>query len=402
MEGGSTQGLPAETPRTETVDIGPESHERPSRSDKRPTRRLPWWMGLVLALGIGGVALLIAARSQPTDSAASEPIEAAGNAVAEVSGEADGPSRMNVPVADPAPTSEIQADLAGALTGNWPEDLWLAVRQGPAIQAIHVESGEVQPMPIPGRADGDGPLASLDGQLVYVHGASAWLVGLGGESTVLGLADRVQPAANPAHVWLGVDEPSTSDDPEAFVLWSEVDATGTVYRTTRREVDMEFAHPDLVGGFDSNLYRLEARDVHPWRHIAQGFPVAVGPNDLILNICTPERDCERRWFDGQTGQDRGQLMADVADNVAERYGGQLSPNGRFVSHDGELGRAMVRSTASGELVTSACLRHDALAWAPGDAALACESEAGLLVATPNAATVVIETSVTAFAFISGT
>lgn len=371
-----------------------------------PARDRPNGRRALAALGLAGlvglIALLGIVRTDRDTGEALDPSSDESTDQAAAPGVGGDPDRDSVTAASGSSSPDAGADHAvpDRVALGWPDDAWLAVRRGPAIVAIHAATGEEQPMAIPGRADGDGPLAAIEGRLVYVHGASAWVVDFDGEASVLGPADRVLRAADPNRVWLGIDEPVTATDPEAYIAWTEVDSAGNEFRTARREVDMEFAMPDLVWGFDSNMYRLSERDVHPWRYIAQGFPVAVGHNDLILNICSADRECGRAWFDAQTGENQGDVMADVADNLTKRYGGLLSPHGRFVSHSEELSGGVVRSTASGAILTSACARHDAIVWAPGDELLACETEAGLLIAGPDNARVVLETSVDGFVFLA--
>ena len=149
--------------------------------------------------------------------------------------------------------------------------------------------------------------------------------------------------------------------PPGRVRWSEVDADGNVLRTATREPDLDFGTPDLVWGFQSTIYRLSDRSRHPWRFISPGYPVAVGPNDVILNVCSSTRTtCERRWFDARTGEPGGALLDTIADNFAPHHGGRLSPDGRWAITDTTAEGVRIHELATGELADHACLSTDDL------------------------------------------
>lgn len=258
---------------------------------------------------------------------------------------------------------------------------WLAVLRRNSVTLIDPETLNESPYALPGVAN-DPSVAVLDGALVYIHGASAWAVNVDGTARVLGPADTVVGGADTDRVWLGMTAARADGLGTAVsaVSWSEVDADGATHRTAVREESTEFSRPDVVWGFNSSIYRLSDRDVHPWRLIGQGFPVAIGPNDVVLNVCSRARECERQWFDTQTGEARGGVFDDLAVRLPERYGGTLSPDGRFITNDQrDTGRLAVRAVVSDDVISDSCRQSEPVAWSTNGELLACNTDEGVVV-----------------------
>jgi len=285
-------------------------------------------------------------------------------------------SPRNAEVDEESPTTSAQQYGREAAASTAVE---LVVLEPSGIIRISLRTSEEVSVELPEPATGS-TIARLGEAIVYVGASGAWAVPLDESEPIwLGRATLVKDAAHPRRVWIGVDLPAEVDLPER-VSWSEVDLSGGIHRATVREVPLDFAHPDLVWGFNSSIYRLTDAMVHPWRYIKQGFPLAVGANDLIVNVCTSDRRCHREWYDSQTGQARGPVLDDVAESLVPRYGAVLSPDGRYVlgpvAETGELG---LWETLSGERLDHFCLEPAEVGWATRGDALACRSKAGLVV-----------------------
>jgi len=275
---------------------------------------------------------------------------------------------------------------------------WLAGLVGTDLVRVDLAAQTVRPLddvePEPG-----SQLVAFDGRVSVVADGHAVAVDGAGTTEVLASADVILAATTPDRIWIGRrarDAEASRFDPTD---WQLVDADGAVWSTIVRDSPMEYPMPDLVWGFDSSFFRLEVADeptsatalpasvdaltnAADWERIGTGWPIAVGLRDIIIQSCVREPDggrgeCDVRWYDRSTGEDRGALFSDLAVNFDAWYGGVISPDGRFIARLPDDGSAAeITVVATGEVIASRCTDTERLAWSDSGSRLACATALG--------------------------
>ncbi len=225
-------------------------------------------------------------------------------------------------------------------------------------------------------------LVGLGPDVVYLGDGHAMVVNADGSPVGdLGPGDALLPGSSSDRIWVG--EQQVGDHTIDPMAWSEISTDGETLRSTVRSMPMEFDQPDLVWGFNGSFHRLVDSDSRTWIRIGEGSPVAVGHNHLILNVCDRQRNCDRRWFDPQSGEDRGAVLAEVADGISARHGGFLSPDGRFmIRAQAGSAEAEVSAVATGQILALGCSDPRSARWSPDSEFLACRDDGGVRVIRP--------------------
>lgn len=280
-----------------------------------------------------------------------------------------------------APDGQFEAAAVASDLASWDNPELLAIVRTSGDVVIHdLVNASMVTWSAPEPLVDEDP-AELDGHLVVIGETYAWthpLQGSDADWNRLGPADRVRTSTKEGRVWLR--EVNAKENPwDAEYLWSEVDLSGTVYRTMFRNRDIYFPTPELVSGIGGDLFKLTDAEINPWRIFSPyGVIIAVGENDLVTKECDRDFNCTRVWYDPVTAARRDSVYDDLAENIGASYGARLSPDGRFALTLSEGGRTQITKLAAPiDRFENRCLWDEPFVWTADARLLACQTETGM-------------------------
>ena len=217
-------------------------------------------------------------------------------------------------------------------------------------------------------------------EVVVIGESGAWIgKPLNLQWRFLAEANRVMPSSEVGRMWLQTNI-VIPDSSASEYRWTEIDATGQIFRTMLRDLPVTLPTPEIAVGSEGGIMRFSGSDQNPWQSLSEtGVLVASGLNDMVVAECDANSTCKRFWYDPSSSSPKAGFYPDLAENLIvddATAGSLLSPDGRFIVSRSSLDPVTIISVVTGRRIENSCLFGRPTVWAAASEVFVCSTPEG--------------------------